>query len=252
VEEGAAVGGGAGTARRAEAGRVLFYVLRRRARHGWRLRAECTAQMKLLRTLPLLAVLWNCACVFAAPVPIFDGKSFAGWEGDTQKTWRIEGGSIVGGSLEEKVPHNAFLATERRYANFELHVEFKLVGTEGQVNAGIQIRSERVPNHFEMIGYQADLGEKYYGALYDESRRRKVLAAPAPEVIAKALKVGEWNAYRIRCEGRRIQLWINGVQTVDYTEADETLVQDGRIGLQIHGGGKAQVWYRDVRIEELP
>jgi hypothetical protein len=55
---------------------------------------------------------------------------------------------------------------------------FKLVGTEGFVNGGVQFRSQRVPNHFEVSGYQADLGEGYWGALYDESRRNKVLVMP--------------------------------------------------------------------------
>lgn len=202
--------------------------------------------MKFPAFLLLLA-----ASAVAAPVPIFDGKTFTGWEGDTAKTWRIEDGAIVGGSLTEKVPHNEFLATTKPYANFELRLKFKLTGTEGQVNAGIQIRSQRIPNHFEMIGYQADLGEKYYGALYDESRRKKILAAPEPEAIAKALKLNDWNEYRIRCEGRRIQLWINGVQTVDYTEADESIEQKGFIAVQIHGGGKAEARYKDLVIEEF-
>lgn len=197
-----------------------------------------------LALLPTLAL--------AAPVPLFDGKTFAGWEGDTAKTWRIEDGALVGGSLTEKVPRNEFLATKQSYANFELRLKFKLTGSEGQINAGVQFRSQRIPDDFEMIGYQADLGENYYGALYDESRRRKVLAAPAKDVIAKALKLNEWNEYRIRCAGRRIQLWINDTLTVDYTEPDEAIVQSGFIAVQIHGGGKAEVRYKDLVIEELP
>ncbi len=200
----------------------------------------------------LLAFLFLAAAAHAAPVPLFDGKSFDGWEGDTAKTWRIENGEIVGGSLTEKVPNNEFLATKRSYANFELRLKFKLTGTTPKSNAGVQIRSERIPDHFEMIGYQADLGEKYYGALYDESRRKKILAAPAPEVIEKALKPGEWNEYRIRCEGRRVQLWINDTLTVDYTEEDESIAQKGRIAVQIHGGPPAEVRYKDIVIEELP
>lgn len=200
----------------------------------------------------LLALFALSALAHAAPVSLFDGKSFDGWEGDTGKTWRIENREIVGGSLTEKVPRNEFLATKKSYANFELRLKFKLIG-EANKNAGIQIRSERItdPAH-EMKGYQADLGEKYYGALYDESRRRKILAAPAPEVIARALKPDDWNEYRIRCEGRRVQLWINGVQTVDYTEPDETLVQSGRIAVQIHGGAKAEVRYKEIVLDALP
>jgi len=204
--------------------------------------------MKLLPLL-LFAV---AATLHADPVPLADGKSFDGWDGDTTKTWRIQDGAYVGGSLSEKVPRNEFLATKKTYGNFDLRLKFKLVGSEGMINGGVQFRSERIPNNSEMKGYQADLGEPaWWGSLYDESRRNKTLAPSDKETIAKALKPNEWNEYRIRCEGPHIQLWINGVQTVDYTETEPGIPQEGRIGLQIHGGGKAEAWYKDLVIEEL-
>jgi hypothetical protein len=39
---------------------------------------------------------------------------------------------------------------------------------------------------------------------------------------------------------------------VDYTEKDDKVERTGIIGLQIHGGAKAKVLYKDIRIEELP
>jgi hypothetical protein len=188
----------------------------------------------------------------AKPVSLFDGKTFKGWQGDTIHTWRIEDGAIIGGSLVNEVPHNEFLSTNKSYGNFILRLKFKLAGT-GFVNAGVQLRSQRATNPaYEMIGYQADLGDKYWGCLYDESRRDSVLAKPPDtKAIYNLLKTDGWNDYQIRCEGKRIRLWINGVQTVDYTEADNSIPQVGLIALQIHGGGKAQVWYKDIMIEEL-
>jgi hypothetical protein len=103
-----------------------------------------------------------------------------------------------------------------------------------------------------MSGYQADLGDKYWGSLYDESRRNKTLVQPDASVLNGLVKRDEWNDYEIRAEGRHIRLFLNGRQTVDYTEADETIPQTGLIGLQIHGGGKAQVFFKDITIEELP
>ena len=181
-------------------------------------------------------------------VPLFDGKTFHGWEGNL-KSFRIDESAIVGGTLKGRVPRNEFLTTERRYADFELRLKFKLVGKGA--NAGVQIRSQRVPKHHEMIGYQADLGEGWWGCLYDESRRRKVLAGPPPEERGRPVQRDDWNDYRIRCEGRRMQLWINGRQTVDYTEADESIPQTGLIGLQIHGGPPTEAWYKDIRIQTL-
>jgi len=188
----------------------------------------------------------------AAPVALFDGKTFEGWEGDTTKTWRIEDGALVGGSLTAKVPNNEFLCTRKEYGNFELRLKFKLVGTTGKPNAGVQFRTQRIPNHFEVSGYQADLGEGYWGALYDESRRKKILAAPDAAAVLQVLKMDDWNDYTIRCEGRRIQLWINGLKTVDYTEPEDGIAETGVIAVQIHGGAAAVASYKDLTIEELP
>ncbi|MFA6240799.1 MAG: DUF1080 domain-containing protein [Candidatus Hydrogenedentales bacterium] len=180
--------------------------------------------------------------------PLFDGKTFSGWEGDLA-VFRVEDGAIVGGSLKAPVARNEFLCTAESYGDFELTLKVKLLGKDA--NAGIQLRSKRISNDFEMIGYQADMGQNYWGCLYDESRRKKVLTGPTPEVIQKTVKQEDWNDYRIRCEGRHIQLWLNGTQTVDYTEPDESIEQKGLIALQIHGGPPSEAWYKDVRIQGL-
>ena len=183
---------------------------------------------------------------------LFDGKTITGWAGDTQRTWRIEKGALVGGSLTQTVPHNDFFCTAREFKNFDLRLKVKLTGT-GFVNGGIQFRSQRLKNPvFEMTGYQADMGEGYWGCLYDESRRNKVLAHTHAAIIKRIVKPNDWNDYIVRCEDRHIRLWLNGVLTVDYTEEDKEIPLSGLIGLQIHGGGKAEASYKDITIEELP
>lgn len=183
---------------------------------------------------------------------LFDGRSFKGWEGDTVHTWKIEDASLAGGSLEETVPRNDFLCTTRSYGDFVLRLKFRLIGKEGFINAGVQFRSTRLtdPAH-EMIGYQADLGDGYWGSLYDESRRNKTLAAPDSATVSRILKRDDWNDYEIRAEGKRIRLYINGTQTVDYVEQNDSIPQSGLIGLQIHGGGKAVAYYKEIYLEEL-
>lgn len=184
--------------------------------------------------------------------PLFDGKTFNGWQGDIKNTWKIENNTIVGGSLEKTVPQNDFLCTARTYDNFILKLKIKLIGNEGFINSGIQFRSIRASKPAnEMIGYQADWGKDYWASLYDESRRNKTIAKPDSAQILKWIKINDWNDYEIRAEGRRIRLYINGHQTVDYTESDANIPQSGLIGLQIHGGGKAQVAFKDIYIIEL-
>jgi hypothetical protein len=206
-----------------------------------------------MKTISLWLLVVTCAFGANAKVMrLSDGKTFRGWVGDTNKTWRIEDGAFVGGSLKGKVPRNEFLRTERAYTNFVLRVKFKLVGTNGFVNGGVQIRSQPATNPpNEMVGYQCDIGEGWWGALYDESRRNKVLIKPDPEAV-KAVKRGDWNEYVIRAEGKRIQTSINGKAMIDYTEPDDSIPQFGLIGLQVHGGGETEVSYKDITIEELP
>jgi len=190
----------------------------------------------------------------AAPVQwLFDGTSFAGWNGDTKNTWRIEDGAIVAGSPTAPAPQNEFLATNRTFGDFELRLEYKLDCVQ-DCNAGIQIRSVRIPNHHEVIGYQADIGPAYEGCLYDESRRNAILATASKEAVAQAVAKAKdgWNVYVIRCEGRRIRLSINGVETVDYTETDSSIPQEGVIALQIHGKMVGTIRYRNIRIDEFP
>ena len=185
-------------------------------------------------------------------MPLFDGKTFTGWRGDTVQTFKIEDRSIAGGSLTTTVPHNEFLNTINSYHNFDLKLKFKLVGT-GFVNAGVQFRSKRSDNPtYEMIGYQADLGSGYWASLYDESRRNKTLEKPDSIEISKILKINEWNDYEIICKDKNIRILLNGRQTVNYTETDNAIPQEGLIALQIHGGGKAKVYYKDILIRKLP
>ena len=184
--------------------------------------------------------------------PLFDGTTFTGWEGDTAHVWRIDNGEIVAGSLDRRQEKNDFLCTKKRYGNFDLRLKIKLAGSEGFVNSGIQFRSERIPKSHELIGYQADFGKGFDGALYDESRRNRILAQPSGDVLAKVSRPGEWHDYRIRAEGPRVRLWVNEIQTVDYTETEPGLPAEGVIALQIHGNAVSEVRFKAIEIEELP
>jgi hypothetical protein len=189
----------------------------------------------------------------AKTIRLFDGKTFRGWQGDTLRTWRIQEGALVGGSLTENVPHNEFISTTKTYSDYVLKLKFKLTGTVGFINAGVQFHSQRIANPpYEMMGYQADLGKGFWASLYDESRRNRLLATADSVKIKQLLRPNDWNDYEIRTEGRRIQIRLNGEQTVNYTETDLTIPQFGLIALQIHGGGHAEVHYKDITLVELP
>ena len=214
--------------------------------------------MRLIWTLTLLCVVGSMAAIAEdkksdGAAPLFDGKTLKGWEGNL-KFFRIENGAVVAGNLKEKIPNNEFLCTEKTYKNFELRLKAKLVG-EG-ANAGIQFRTKRIPNHHEVSGFQCDMGimgkDNIWGSLYDESRRKKFLVVGPQDTVRPAVKLDDWNEFVIRAEGPHIQIWINGVQSVDYTEKEAGIDESGIIALQIHGGPPSEASYKDISIKELP
>jgi len=181
----------------------------------------------------------------AAFAPLFDTMDLDGWEGNTA-LWSARDRMLVGKS--PGLDHNEFLATRRPYRDFILSLRFHLV--DGNGNSGVQFRSVRVPGT-EMSGYQADLGESYWGCLYDESRRNKVLVKASSEALA-TLKKNDWNHYVLCAVGDRITLYLNGVASVVYREEAANIARDGLIAVQIHAGSPMEAQFKDILVRVLP
>ena len=206
-----------------------------------------------MRTLGLVACLvlaLGCVSVAAVAeegfVPLFDGKTLDGWQGDPD-LWKVEDGTIAGSTDDKTIKHNTFLSTTKSYKNFILKVNFRLRNH----NSGIQIRSKQGQDYV-VTGYQPDIAEsRYTGMLYEEGGRG-ILADVDPKEVEKVFKKGDWNEYVITCDGPRIQLQLNGVTTVDYTEKSDKGAKEGIIAFQLHVGPKMKVWFKDVQLKELP
>ena len=178
---------------------------------------------------------------------LFDGKTLAGWKG-RETLWKVVDGFICGQSTaKNKLKHNDFLYTVKEYGDFELRVKFRLKNH----NSGVQVRSI-VHKDFRVTGYQADIAERRYtGILYGEGFGG-ILADVVPAKIAKHVKKGQWNDYRIVCQGKRLQFWINGQPTIDYTDKRPVARAKGVIAFQLHAGPPMTVYFKDIFIKELP
>ena len=187
-------------------------------------------------------------------VSLFDGQSLEQWTYDPA-VWRVEDGLITGGSTTENIKQNFYIATKKSYQNFELKFSIKCSGEPktGLINSGIQLRSLRFPGGADMAGYQVDCGDTWFGKIWDESRRNRMMTTPVdPEALAKVVDVFGWNHYRILAEGLRIRVWINEVLATDFTETNPKVALDGHIAAQVHKGGVTLVQVKDVSIVELP
>lgn len=186
-------------------------------------------------------------------VSLFDGKTLAGWktvDPTHAKLWFVKDSVIKSGDGVNKIPDNTYLHTVKAYGDFEFRCLFRLSGnpSTGMINSGIQYRS--VLEGGKIVGYQADIGSGYWGDIYDEHRRGKLVGGDL-STLKRLLKEDGWNSYIIRCQGNHHELYINGVKTSDYVEKDSKIPQKGVIAVQIHSGGVAQVEFRDLTITEL-
>jgi hypothetical protein len=211
------------------------------------------ATMSLLLFFFICNPITLCAQAPGKTVSLFDGKTLTGWKTADpahEKLWFVADSVIRSGDGVNKIPENTYLYTTKEYGDFEFRCLFRLSGNPatGMINSGIQYRS--FIKDGKMIGYQADIGKGYWGDIYDEHRRGKLMGGDL-STLRHLLREDGWNSYIIRCKGNRHELYINGVKTADYLEKDSAIPQKGIIAVQIHSGGVAQVEFRDLTLTEL-
>ena len=222
-------------------------------------------------------------------VPIFDGKTLAGWDG-RPGVWRVEDGAIVGESTREKNAGNSFLVyTPVKAKDFDLKLEIKVEKGGG---SGVQYRSSTgippgrtagrgeppLDPRWVMIGPQADFwlglnanSKQYSGQLYSQNTSRGIIAwrgqvvqtlpGQPPrllgaigdrKVLGGVVKEGEWNEFTIVARGGVIMHLLNGqlmAVLVDDDPASSNNVS-GLFGLQIEGA-PCKVSFRNLWLKKI-
>ncbi|MFC4993383.1 3-keto-disaccharide hydrolase [Rubritalea tangerina] len=201
-------------------------------------------------------------------VELFNGKDLTGWKvvgGNGE--FKVEDGCIVG--FGKNIRGNTFLRTEKTYKDFEFCYEFKFDDLSG--NSGVMFRANQKPSddgNGRVFGYQCEAcntkGRAWTAGIFDEARRgwlypvkkgtaeqEKVRDAFTEQ--GKALfKWDDWNTITIRCEGNRIQTWLNGEKRADFTDEDKKHdTREGFFGLQVHGGKSCNVRWRNLTLKAL-
>ena len=223
--------------------------------------------MKIKNLITALALI---PCLASAQVeegftPLTNGKDLTGWKkvgGNGE--YKVEGGEIIGTGL--KVNANTFLISEKTYKNFDFRFEMKfdtLKGNSGMMFRGLQKESE--DGNGRVYGYQCEhdngMARAWTAGLYDEARRgwlfpdkkNKEQCAAFTKQGQEVFKPEGWNEIRILCEGKHIQIFLNGEKRVDYTDEDaKDATAEGFFGMQVHAGGATDVRWKNLRIKELP
>jgi len=184
---------------------------------------------------------------------LFNGKDLSGWKQlNGEAKYEVVDGMIVGTTVLNTP--NSFLATEKEYSDFIFEVELLV---EENMNSGIQFRSESKPDfrNGRVHGYQCEVDPSdraWSAGIYDEARRGWLYPLSLNPEAQPALKMGEWNHYRIECIGNNIKTWLNGVPAAHLID---DMTPKGFIALQVHGIGDneekegQQIKWKNIRIK---
>lgn len=196
-------------------------------------------------------------------LPLFDGKTLAGWTTMDKKP--VTKGWVAEDGILHRADKAYDIFTDKEYANFILEFDWRIAPNG---NSGVKYRMSSYSGQY--------LGPEYQvfddGPLAQAAKKNgKFLAASLYELVApnqkKQLKaVGQWNTARIVADGSKIEHWLNGEKVVEIDTASEAFKTalaaskfkahkdfaqgpSGRIMLQEHG---SEAWYRNIRIKQLP
>lgn len=186
--------------------------------------------------------------------PLFDGKTFDGWQGGK------DGYEITADGVLACLPQGGGnLYTAKEYGDFHYKFDFKL--TPG-ANNGIGIRAPLqgdaayVGMEIQVLDNTADQYKnlqpyQYHGSIYG--------VVPAKRDFLKA--VGEWNSEEIICKGKHVTVILNGETIVDadIAKASDPKTIDGHDhpglkrdkGFICFCGHGTRVEFRNLRIKEL-
>jgi hypothetical protein len=211
-------------------------------------------------------------------IHLFSGKDLAGWEG-LEGYWSVKDGVIDGSEARERSKQtflilSASRADPKKFANFELHFQYKFATPAG--NSGLQFRSKFLDEKtYRVGGYQADFDAdaRYDGGFYDEAGvagKRGIMAnrgfkttwdsankrsseplGLSKEALAKAVKKGDWNSMIVTAKGNTMRIAINGQTLGELIDNSPKAVHEGVIAFQLHAGFTMTVQFKDIKIKLL-
>jgi hypothetical protein len=186
--------------------------------------------------------------------PLFNGKDLNGWkvtQSDPKRTATKFEVTKDGELSAKNGPGD--LQTEKQFDDFVLQLECKTLGKA--LNSGVFFRC--IPDQYQN-GYEAQIQNAWIGdrtkpidygtgAIYRRIAARKVVADD-----------NEWFTLTLAAQGPHFSTWVNGYQTVDWTD-DRKANDNPRQGLRLAKGHLSiqghdpttDLLFRNIRIVEL-
>lgn len=218
--------------------------------------------------LSLLVLLTCLQGVSFSQVSLFDGKSLSGWYMDVpdlQKDSSLRKPFIVrDGLLVSLGTPGGHLISDKSYEDYMLEFEYRFVGDPGNCGVLVHASTPRAlygmfPKSIEVQMMHSNAGDFWciqeniqvedmeerrgprenWGVTEGKERRIINLTDGSEKPL------GEWNQMKIKCEGDKITVWVNGDLVNDGFGAT---AQKGQIALQAEG---AEVEFKGLILTSL-
>jgi hypothetical protein len=204
---------------------------------------------KTMKQALIIALTALCAATLQAAgeagfKPLFNGKDTTGWHLRNAKghnSWKVEDGILK--NTVNRGEHGTDLVTDDKFWNFTVKYDYLVPDNS---NSGFYLRGR---HEIQILGdYQRGktaLGGN--GAIYNFKAPEQFVSKPGDQ----------WQTCEATIIGNRITVVMNGVKIHDNVECkkatgseiDNKIDQPGPIFLQ---GDHGTVWFRNLRIKELP
>jgi hypothetical protein len=188
-------------------------------------------------------------------VELWNGRDFTGWylfipgdSVDVNDVWSVRDGVVHCTGMPK-----GYMRTEKDYANYTLHVEWRWVAEAG--NSGVLLHAQ-APEQVWPSCIEAQLKSGSAGdfvlirgnhiTVDSKKHTNTEMYLPIPkkqEGIEKP--VGEWNSYKITCSDDQITIYVNGVLQ---NQGSQASLHSGKIALQSEG---APIEFRNIYLELL-
>ncbi len=190
----------------------------------------------------------------AEPLALFNGKNLEGWTFDNndpkatpESVWSVTEGILV---CKGRPP--GLMRTLMEYADYELIVEWRWAPDSKPENSGILVHASKPRESFVWPkSIEIQLRHQNAGDFWMIGEKLTVTGAePQGRCWVKngessEKPVGEWNTAKVRCEGDKISVWINGKLM---NEGNGLSVTKGAICLMAEGG---VVHFRKVELTSI-
>lgn len=185
---------------------------------------------------------------------LINGKDFTGWKAsENTSTW-----SVTTDGLFQAVGKRSHLFYEGEqlkdgFKNFELEVQ---VRTFWLANSGIYFHTEYQETGWPNKGIEIQVNNSHIGE-GDYIELKKMASLYGVRNIYKSFsKDDQWMTVKARVESNRVQVWLNGLKTVDYIQPEKTFaavkrLSKGTFCLQGHDS-LSKMQYKSFRVRRLP